>query len=298
VITTALSAAFTALGIAQAGATPVFADVDPVTCNLDPSAAEAAIGPRTRAIMPVHLYGQPADMAAFTEMARRRRILLIEDAAQAHGARFDGRRTGTLADAATFSFYPTKNLGAYGDAGAVATGSAEVAEEVRMLRDGGQRTRYDHAVAGVNSRLDELQAAVLTVRLAHLDEDNRRRAVIAARYRLALAASEGLVPVGALERAESAHHLFVVRAANRDHAAAYLAARGVATAVHYPTPLHRQGAFEASGADLPHAEAAAAQVLSIPLYPELTEAEVDQIESALADYRLGALAPSERLALA
>jgi dTDP-3-amino-3,4,6-trideoxy-alpha-D-glucose transaminase len=283
VVTPALSAAFTALGVVQAGAQPVFADVDSATGNLDAPQLEAALTARTRAVLPVHLYGRPAPVDRLLALAAPRGIAVIEDAAQAHGARLGGRMAGSLARAAAFSFYPSKNLGAFGDAGAVATGDASLAERVRRLRDGGQRSRYEHVEAGVNSRLDEVQAAILSVRLASLDEDNRRRAAIARRYDQALPG--GVVHGGADgPDVQSAHHLYAVRTPRRDALADHLAAHGVATAVHYPMPLHRQPAFGRPAVSLPSAEAAAAEVLSLPMFPELSDDEVERVAAAVAAY--------------
>ncbi len=283
VVTAPLSAAFTALAVDQIGATPVFADIDARRFTLDPAAVAAAITPRTRAILPVHLYGQPADLDPILAVARAHGLAVVEDAAQAHGARYRGQRVGGLADAAAFSFYPSKNLGAFGDAGAVTTHDPAIAERVRRLRNGGQSARYRHETLGVNSRLDELQAAILAVRLRHLDADNARRRAIAARYTAALAGAPGITPPAAAADCEPVFHLYVVRAADRDALAAALAARGVETAVHYPTPIHRQPAYAARGiGPLPRAETAAAEVLSLPIFPELTDAEVDAVCAALA----------------
>lgn len=283
VITTPLSAAFTALAISQIGAEVVFADIDRERYTLDPDAVEAAITARTKAVLPVHLYGQPAEMDRLSEVARSHSLALVEDASQAHGARYRGRRAGGLADAAAFSFYPSKNLGAFGDAGAVTTNSAELAEEVRILRDGGQSRRYEHVVRGVNSRLDELQAAVLSIRLRSLDDDNVRRRTIAARYTAAIGAGSGCrAPFVAVD-VESVFHLYVVRSANRDQLMRRLGEAGVSTAVHYPTPIHLQPAYGGTSrtGEYPEAESAAREVLSIPLYPELTDDEVELVAGAL-----------------
>jgi dTDP-3-amino-3,4,6-trideoxy-alpha-D-glucose transaminase len=295
VITAPLSAAFSALAISQIGAIPVFADIDPAYFTLDPARIEAAITPRTRAILPVHLYGQPADMDAILAIARLRGLAVVEDAAQAHGARYRGHRVGSLADAAAFSFYPSKNLGAFGDGGMVTTDEPAIAHRVRLLRNGGQSTRYRHEILGVNSRLDELQAAILGVRLRHLDADNDRRRAIAARYTAALTGVAGIVPPAVASQVEPVFHLYVVRAVDRATVAARLDAAGIETAVHYPTPTHRQPAYAelvtggAGGgrpaADCPEADRAAREVLSIPIYPELTDAEVDGIAAALAGLR-------------
>ena len=286
VITTPLTAAFGVFAITAAGATPVFVDIDPLTYNLDPAQVEAAITPRTRAIMPVHLYGQPADMGALLEIAEQYEMFVVEDCAQAHGARYRGQRVGSLSDVAAFSFYPTKNLGAYGDGGMVVTSSPAVAERVRMLRNGGQRTRYVHETVGLNSRLDELQAAILSVKLAHLDADNARRRAIAAQYDALLAGGPVETPWVAPD-VEPVYHLYVVRTPERDALMAHLAAQGVGTLVHYPTPTHLQDAYRGLGLGpgaLPQAEAAAREVLSLPMYPELTDAEVAQVAQAVHLY--------------
>jgi len=279
VITAALTAAFTALAISATGATPVFADVNPQTGTVDPPAVEAAITPRTAAIIPVHLYGQPADMDPLRAIAERHGLFLLEDAAQAHGARYKGHPVGTLGDAAAFSFYPSKNLGAFGDGGAVVTAEAGLAERVRMLRNGGQRTRYAHVLPGINSRLDELQAAILRVRLCHLAGDNERRRTIAGRYSAGLTGSGLTLPVEA-DYAHHVYHLYVVRSPRRDEMAAALRVQGIGSGVHYPTPLHLQEAYHALGGrrgDCPVAEQMAGEVLSLPLFPELADADVQQV---------------------
>jgi len=283
VVTSPLSAAFTALAISQIGARPVFADVDADTLTLDPASVEAAITPRTRAVVPVHLYGRPANMDPILAVARARGLAVVEDAAQAHGASYRGRRIGTLADAAAFSFYPSKNLGAFGDGGAVTTDDPDVAARVRRLRNGGQTTRYNHVERGVNSRLDELQAAILSVRLRHLDADNARRRAVAARYDAALAGVPEVVGPAPAGDSLPVFHLYVVRSPDRDGLAGRLAAAGIGTAVHYPTPIHLQPAYggAARAGELPVAEAAAESVLSVPIYPELDEAEVAAVAGAL-----------------
>jgi len=287
VITAPLSAAFTALAVSQIGATPVFADIDPARYTLDPARVEAAITPRTRAILPVHLYGQPAEMDAILALARSRGLAVVEDAAQAHGARYRGHRVGSLADAAAFSFYPSKNLGAFGDGGLVTTNEPAIAHRLRQLRNGGQSARYRHEILGVNSRLDELQAAILGVRLRHLDADSARRRRIAARYTAALAGAPGVTAPFVAPETEPVFHLYVVRAADRAALAARLDAAGIETAVHYPTPIHRQPAYAAPpgtgpSPSFPQAERAAGEVLSLPIFPELTDAEVQAVTGALA----------------
>ncbi len=280
VVVPALTAAFTALGVALAGATPVFADVDPVHCTLDAAALAAAITPRTAAVVPVHLYGCPADMEAICQVAQRHGLLVVEDAAQAHGARYQGTRVGALGDVAAFSFYPSKNLGAYGDAGAVCTDDADVAQRVRALRHGGQRAAYHHEFLGTNSRLDEIQAAVLRVKLPHLGAWNRRRRNLAAQYDAGLAEVAALTRPVAPADAEHVYHQYVVHTSLRDALRDYLDGAGVATSIHYPSGVHLQPAFADLGYEpgsCPNAEKLAAEVLSLPAFPQLTTSEVKQV---------------------
>jgi dTDP-4-amino-4,6-dideoxygalactose transaminase len=280
VVVPALTAAFTALAVSMIGATPVFADVDPQRYTLDPAALEAAITPRTAAVIPVHLYGCPADMAPIREIAQRHGLLVLEDAAQAHGARYQGRRTGGLGDAAAFSFYPSKNLGAYGDAGAVVTDDAGLAEKVRMLRHGGQRRTYEHVLLGTNSRLDEIQAAILRVKLPHLDRWNNRRRALAARYGAGLRECADLELPAVPDGVDHVYHLYVVRTPLRDALRGYLAGTEVNTSIHYPQGVHLQAAYAHLGYErgsCPHAEAAVAEVLSLPMFPQLSQSEAGQI---------------------
>jgi len=280
VIIPALTATFTALAVSLSGATPVVADVDPERYTLDPRTFEAALTPRTAAVIPVHLYGCPADMEAILEIARRHGLFVLEDAAQAHGARYRGTRVGALADAAAFSFYPSKNLGAYGDAGAVTTNDAALAEKVRMLRHGGQRTTYEHEVLGVNSRLDEIQAAILRAKLPHLDAWNRRRRSLAARYDTRLPAGGELTRPAAPEEAEHVYHQYVIRTSVRDALRGYLDGAGVSTSVHYPRPVHQQPAYAGPGAtpgSCPVAEGVVNEILSLPIFPQLSAREVEQV---------------------
>ncbi|PJF26279.1 MAG: erythromycin biosynthesis sensory transduction protein eryC1, partial [Phototrophicales bacterium] len=241
VITVAHTAVATVCAVERAGAKPVLVDIDLQTCTLDPVAAEAAITPRTRAIIPVHLYGQPADMPALAEIAARHHLLLIEDCAQAHGARLNGQLVGTWGHLAAFSFYPTKNLGAVGDGGAVLTDDDDYAQRLRRLRNYGQTSRYDHTERGINSRLDELQAAILRVKLPHLDAQNARRRQIACQYDAGLAEFVNTPPQR--PGAESVYHLYVVRHPARDALKARLADAGIGTLIHYPTPIHLQPAY-------------------------------------------------------
>jgi len=279
VITSPMTAAFTALAVMRAGATPVFADLDPATLNVHPDAVAAAITPRTKAILPVHLYGHPADLDPIVTAAGR--VPVIEDACQAIGAAYRGRRVGALTGVGALSFYPTKNLGALGDGGAVLVQDATVAARLRRLRNGGQSDRYHHEIAGVNSRLDEMQAAILRVGLVHLDAWTARRKAIADRY---LAGLDGTAL--ALPRPQAyaapANHLFVVRHARREALAEGLKARGIGTLIHYPIPLHLQPAFPGTGRPgaFPVAEKAAREILSLPLYPEMSDAQVDAVIDA------------------
>lgn len=267
------------LAVSYAGATPVPVEPDSATYNIDPALIEAAITPRTRAIMPVHLYGQPADMDAIMDIARRHKLKVIEDAAQAHGARYKGRRVGTLGDAAGFSFYPGKNLGALGDGGAVVTNDAALARRLRVLRNYGSSVKYYNEVKGYNSRLDELQAAFLRAKLIGLDDANARRRSVAARL-LAGLADSGLVLPFVPEWAEPVWHLFVVRAAARAALQAQLSELGIGTMIHYPVAPHRQGAYAemalAEGA-LPIAEAMHREVLSLPIWPQLASEQVARV---------------------
>lgn len=278
------------LAVSQAGANPV--PVEPVleTSNLDPSLVEAAITPRTRAIMPVHLYGQPADMAPLMEVAARHGLKVIEDAAQAHGAIYRGARAGALGDAAGWSFYPGKNLGAFGDAGAVTTSDDQLADRLRVLRNYGSRVKYFNEVAGYNSRLDPLQAAFLRVRLQHVDEWNSRRRGMAERYATALTGIAGIslphVPDGTI----AAWHLFVIRCKARDTLQAYLQARGIATLIHYPVPPHKSGAYAGTAAadgSYPLADELAETVLSLPMGPHMTADQQRTVIDAIQDWASG-----------
>jgi dTDP-4-amino-4,6-dideoxygalactose transaminase len=286
VITAPLSATFTALAISAVGAVPTFVDIDPNTYNMDPQKLEEAIGPRSKAIMPVHLYGQPADMDPILAVARKYNLLVIEDAAQAHGALYKGHRAGVVGDVGCFSFYPSKNLGAFGDGGMVVTNNPETAEKLRMLRHGGQKTRYDHQLLGRNSRLDELQAAILRVKLTHLEKWNERRRHIAALYTALLGDSKVEPPIE-MPHARHIYHLYVIRCEDRDALQEHLAERGVGTAIHYPIPIHLQGAYRwlnLGRGSFPIAERCAEQVLSLPIYPELTDAKVRQIAAHIRDW--------------
>ncbi len=283
VVTTPFTFIATIEAILMTGARPVFCDIHPATYNIDPAGIESVVTSRTRAILPVHLYGQPADMDAVNAVAARHGIRVIEDAAQAHGAGYKGRRVGTLAEMACFSFYPGKNLGAYGDAGAVVTASAELAGAVRMLRDHGRREKYEHLIAGFGNRLDTLQASVLGAKLPHLDAWTARRRHLAALYSRFL--SSTIVKIPAVPAwADPVWHLYVVEPPNRETARNALKKAGVASGVHYPIPLHLQPACADLGyrrGAFPRAEHAAASVLSLPLYPELADRSVERIADVL-----------------
>ncbi|MFN8558799.1 MAG: DegT/DnrJ/EryC1/StrS family aminotransferase [Dehalococcoidia bacterium] len=285
VVLPALTAAPTAGGVVAAGAIPVFADVDPRTRNLDPRAAAAAITPRTRALLPVHLYGRPADMDALTALAQRHSLALIEDAAQAHGAHLRGRPAGSLADAGCFSFYPTKNLGALGDGGMVTTNDPRVAERLRRLRNHGQSSRYRHEEHSANSRLDELQAALLSAKLPLLRDWNRARREQALRYHTLLPDGPVRLPPPD-DAAESCWHLYVVESSEREVFRARLHAAGVGSDSHYPVAVHLQPAYDAYGrgpGSLPVCERLANTVVSLPLFPGLTEAEQDRVAAVVRD---------------
>jgi dTDP-4-amino-4,6-dideoxygalactose transaminase len=271
------------LAVNCAGATPVPVEPDERTCNIDPSRIEEAITPRTRAILPVHLYGQPADMEAINALAARHGLEVIEDAAQAHGARYRGKRAGSLGRAAGFSFYPGKNLGAIGDGGAVTTDDDAVAERIRLLRNYGSRVKYRNDVKGINSRLDELQAALLRVKLVRLDEWNDRRRRIAQRYLSGLRGT-GLRLPDSPEWVEPVWHLFVVRHAGRDDLTRLLGEAGIGTLIHYPIPPHLQEAYRRSGlraGALPICERMAREVLSLPMGPHLSMGDVDRVVAKL-----------------
>jgi dTDP-4-amino-4,6-dideoxygalactose transaminase len=285
VVTSPLSAAFTALAVQRAGARPVFADLDPVTLNVSPEAVEKALTPRTKALLPVHLYGHPADLDPLLDIARRRGIPLVEDACQAHGACYRGRPVGALSGIGALSFYPTKNLGALGDGGAVLVNDPELAARLRRLRNGGQSDRYRHVESGVNSRLDEMQAAILRAFLNHLPAWNQRRRALAAIYLRELARAAVTLP-REQPYATAIYHVFAVRHPRRDALAAALRERGIGTLVHYPIPLHLQPAFLPLGGrpgDFPIAEKAAAELLSLPLYPELPDEHALAVAAAVRE---------------
>ncbi|MEY4563889.1 MAG: hypothetical protein RLZZ618_3166 [Pseudomonadota bacterium] len=269
------------LAVSQAGATPVPVEPDPATHNMDPARIAAAITPRTKAIMPVHLYGQPADMDPILELARKHSLRVIEDAAQGHGARYKGRRTGSLGDAAGFSFYPGKNLGALGDGGAITTRDPDLAATLRKMRNYGASVKYQHDIPGVNSRLDELHAAVLRAKLPHLDQENQNRRDRAAEYLHALRDAPVVLPA-VLAGTEPVWHLFVVRSAQREVLQKGLTERGIGSLVHYPIACHRQKAYgHMSWPALPIAEQFQGEVLSLPISPYLSSADVRLVVDAV-----------------
>lgn len=280
------------VAILATGARPVFADVDPMTANLDPAAAEVVITPRTRAILPVHLYGRPAALDDLLTLAKRHHLKLVEDCAQAHGATIRGRKVGSFGHAAAFSFYPTKNLGAMGDGGAVVTDDPEVADRLRRLRVYGWRQQYYSEIAGgTNSRLDELQAALLRVKLRYLEIDNARRRALAAHYTAGLANTELTLPDDGAPDTPHVYHLYVVQSRERDQLRTLLQAAGIGTAIHYPLPAHLQPPYRELGGgpgSLPVTERLAQTVLSLPIFPELTDQEVEQVIAAVtgADRRV------------
>jgi len=286
VITVSHSAVATAAAIEQIGAVPVFADIDPATRCMDPETLPALVSHQTRALLPVHVYGQPAPMGRIMELAAMYGLKVVEDCAQAHGAEIGGKKAGSFGDAAAFSFYPTKNLGAIGDGGAVATRNKEVAADLKARREYGWQERYISFFPGLNSRLDEMQAAILRVKLPHLCADNARRREIAARYHEALRGSPVVTPAqvpGTLH----AMHLYVLECDQRDRLQELLKSRGVATARHYPAPIHLQPAYRGrirGGDSLPATEALYGRIVSLPMYPELTDAQVRQVVDALTDF--------------
>ena len=284
VITVPNTAFPTAEAINLSGAEAVFADIKPGFYNLDPEAAERAITPKTKAIIPVHLYGIPADMDSFMSLAKRYKLFIIEDVAQAQGARYKGRRVGTIGAAGCFSFFPSKNLGTFGDGGAVASGNADLIKKVRMLSDHGRLDKFSHMILGTNSRLDTLKAAQLSICLDHLDEWNESRRKTASLY------NELLRPYGEIVRpqvpdgCEAVWHLYVIRYSRRDDLKSFLNDRGIKTGLHYPLPLHLQPAYEYLGlgeGSFPAAEAACKEVLSLPMFPFMRSEEVEAVAKAI-----------------
>ncbi len=286
VITVANTAAPTALAIAAIGARPVFVDIDPETCTINPALIEKAITDRTKAIIPVHLYGCVANLEPILRIAKQANIHVIEDACQAHGAEFNGRKVGTVADLGCFSFYPTKNLGAYGDGGIIVTNDQRLYEKIEMLRNLGQSEKYHHQVLGINSRLDEIQAAILRVKLGHLNEWNKKRTDLAFLYSKLLQDVALKLPPNP-SYCSRVYHLYVIHVKDRDHLQKYLRNAEIDTQIHYPIPLHLQEAFQYLGmaeGSLPFTEKSAQQVLSLPLYPHFSSESLEHVASRIAHF--------------
>jgi dTDP-4-amino-4,6-dideoxygalactose transaminase len=280
VITVPNSFMATAEAISFCGAKPVFVDADERTYTMGPAELQRALTTRTKAIVPVHLFGQPADMDPILGFARKHGLAVVEDAAQAHGAVYKGRRVGTLGDAACFSFYPGKNLGAFGEAGAIVTNSEELRDKVRILRDHGQVRKYHHAMVGWNGRMDGIQGAVLRIKLRHLEKGNNLRRSHAAHYDLALQEVEEVITPFCAHNVLHVYHVYSLRVQNRDKAMQFLADKGIGSGVHYPVPIHLQEAYRDLGysrGDFPIAERCAAEFLSLPMFPELTPAQLDMV---------------------
>lgn len=288
VITTAHTFVATSEPISLVGARPVFVDIDPRTYNMDPAKLEAAITPHTKAIIPVHLYGQPVEMDAIMDVARKHNLSVIEDAAQAHGATYRDRKIGSLADMACFSFYPGKNLGAYGDAGALVTNRDELNQKIRMLRDHGRISKYEHEITGYGYRLDGIQAAILDAKLKHLPDWNAARRSHADYYTELLSnLDDSIVTPYEPSHLRSAYHLYVIRTRNRDELMQYLKANDIEAGIHYPVPLHLQPVYKNLGyhaGDFPHTEQAAREILSLPLYPELTHTQIDRVVETMREF--------------
>lgn len=286
VITTPFTFIATVSAIDYCRARPVFVDIDPVTHTIDPVAIEAVVTPRTKAILPVHLHGRPADMDPIMAVAERHQLTVVEDAAQAHGAEYKGRRVGGIGHLGCFSFYPGKNLGAYGEGGAVTTNDPAMARTVRTLRDWGAEKRYHHDLKGFNYRLEGVQGAVLRVKMAHIERWTEDRRRLAARYDAAFA-DTGLVGSPPSADLRHVYHIYAVRSRRRDALQTFLTERGISTGIHYPIPVHLQRAFAELGGrpgDFPESEAAAAETLSLPLYPELSDRDQDVVIDALRDW--------------
>jgi dTDP-4-amino-4,6-dideoxygalactose transaminase len=276
----------TAAAIAYAGARPVFVDVDPQTLTIDPSKLEGAITENTKAILPVHLYGHPAEMEPILEIAKKRNLIVIEDTAQAHGAEYQGKRVGSLGDFGCFSFYPSKNLGAYGEAGMVVTNDAEAANRLRMLRDWGQSKKYHHDTLGFNYRMDGIQGAILRVKLRHLDDWTEARRQNAKRYNEVLKDSGLALPIET-QGNRHVYYVYVVRVPNREAMQKHLLGNDIHSAIHYPHPVHLEKAFEHlaySEGDFPVSEKAAKEVLSLPMYPELQAEQIEEVAAAIRSF--------------
>jgi dTDP-4-amino-4,6-dideoxygalactose transaminase len=282
----------TAEAITYCGARPVFVDIDERTYTMNPEALTGALTKKTKAIIPVHLFGQPADMDPILEFARNHDLYVIEDACQAHGAEYKGKRVGSFGDTACFSFYPGKNLGALGEAGAIVTGNRDLQEKIRIFRDHGQVRKYFHAVIGWNCRMDGIQAAVLRVKLRQLDASNQRRRNHASHYDSGLCGIEGITTPMHAPWARHVYHIYAIRIDNRDETMKFLADRGIATGIHYPVPVHLQEAYQPLGyapGAFPVAERCAAEFVSLPMYPELTHSQVEQVVEGVKEAVAGAV---------
>ena len=285
VITVSNTFIATVEAIILAGARPVFVDIDPVTQNMDPAKVKKAINRRTKAILPVHLFGQTADMEPILAIARENKLKVIEDACQAHGAEYNGKRAGSLGDVGCFSFYFTKNLGAYGESGIITTSDPEIAKQCRMIRDHGQAAKYYHSMMGINGRLDEVQAAVLKVKLPHLDGWIEKRRSLARLYDANLPSS--INKPQEMAWARHVYYVYVIRTAKRDELKNWLESKGVSTGIHYPVPIHLQEAWRAYGGEavsLPVTEKITGEILSLPMYPELTDAEIMYICDCVREF--------------
>jgi dTDP-4-amino-4,6-dideoxygalactose transaminase len=276
----------TALAVLMAGAKPILVEIDPKTYNINPALIEEKITPKTRAIIPVHLYGQPADMEEISKIARKYNLVVIEDACQAHGAFYKNKRCGSLGEAAAFSFYPAKNLGAYGDGGAVVTNLAEIAEKIKMLRDYGQKEKYNHLVKGYNSRLDTLQAAILRVKLKNLEKWNKKRQKAAEVYKELLSGLDLVLPFLAPERTH-VYHLYVIRTKKRDELRKYLSQAGISTGIHYPVPLHLQPSLSDLGYKkgcFPVTESYSKEILSLPMFPHISSDQIGYVCQKIKEF--------------
>lgn len=285
VITVSHTFIATADAITRNGATPVFVDINPETYCIDAEKIEEKITKRTKAILPVHIYGHPAEMDTIREIAQAHDLHVVEDACQAHGAEYGGKKVGSLSDAGCFSFYPIKNLGAYGDGGIIVTNNEELAAKLRMLRNYGQRQKYHHELIGINSRLDEIQAAILRVKLKHLNEWNSKRRENAKSYNELLSEAKIITP--AEKNAKHAYHLYVIRCKERDALKQYLLKNEIQTLIHYPTPVHKQKAYKdlSSSYRLPITEEICKEILSLPMFPQLTKKEIESVAKAIVNFQ-------------
>nr|MBI5455841.1 DegT/DnrJ/EryC1/StrS family aminotransferase [Candidatus Levybacteria bacterium] len=287
VITAANTFIATALAITMVGATPVFVDMDPQSYNIDPQQIEGKITKKTKAIIPVHLYGQPADMDIILKIAKKYKLKILEDACQAHGAIYKQQRVGSIGDIAVFSFYPGKNIGAFGDGGAIVTNNKKLADKIVFLRNWGGKIKYHHEIKGINSRLDTIQAAVLRVKLRYLEEWNKKRKEHADYYTKALSGLASITVPKELSNVIPVYHLYVIQTTQRDALLDYLRKKDISVGIHYPIPIHLQKAYKDLGykkGDFPETEKYAKKILSLPMYPELTEKEIDYIALSIKEF--------------